>query len=373
MSYFQDVYWIGLERRQDRAWTFEHTEIVLGPNREMIRVPAMDGTRLRLVDDPVKRSESHLRGAVGCYLTHLSVLQRIAASKRDSLVIEDDTQLHDDFMERLQREVKSEWDLIMFARRGTWAYIVRWQTARWLASALQDRRYAIDCALMEFGDSGQIRLLVVDDMVTHLKDEFGSNITEDKPFKVETGSAEEAVVAAFFDSRETAKSFLDVGCGGGEKSVTRHMALEGWKGVYIEPDPYQWVRLHSSLANVSDLRFLCAAVASDQQLRSLMLSHDGKSTTDPEQFARKKQEVAFWSAVTTPSLTPRQIEQFGPFSFTSLNCSGLDEQIVKESGPLLEGTILLRIRNCDRTYLAAKHLGFSTTVLETEDHLLLSK
>ena len=70
--------------------------------------------------EKIKKRQHHYdltRGAVGCFLSHLSIYKKVAESKIDyAIIFEDDSVIANDFYERLEkglRDIPSDWDIIL--------------------------------------------------------------------------------------------------------------------------------------------------------------------------------------------------------------------------------------------------------------------
>lgn len=384
MFFFDRAYRIGLGRRKDRDWTLDVNRKILGMDIKQFQ--AFDGTRLRLMDDPTSDGTSYLRGAVGCYLSHLAVLQDIATFSSMSLVLEDDAVLSEDFYQRLEEATKhvGPWDHIMLAEdheMGTWAYIIKKSCTKKIIDYLQDRVYPIDVAFSKMADDGIIKSIRVRGCVKHLHEELGSNISSDGGVELQRKESfdvcgEDLVVEQFFEGKQSL-TFLDIGCGDARRSVTRRLALKGgWRGIYIEPDPYQFVRLHLSHARIGENEFICAAMAPRHEVRNLAINrNEGKSTTDPVRHERRKQELLYWAGCKTPTVTPWDIvEMFGnDFAFVNLNCSGLEDYVLNCSEKMLEKCQAIRTCNQEQVINTLYRLGFTNPIMATSNHVIITR
>ncbi len=109
MNYFEKVYCINLDSREDR-WNQAQEEFKRN-NIVAERVSAVEGAKLNL-DFPPEIKE----GAVGCSLSHLFIMKMAKQLNLESyLVLEDDVKFIDNFTEifpQIMSQVPDDWDML---------------------------------------------------------------------------------------------------------------------------------------------------------------------------------------------------------------------------------------------------------------------
>jgi len=134
---FDSVYYINLDKRPHRRSQIG-TQVarLKGLVRETIRVSAVDGSRLSGIDpqvvsfqgradlrNPSKKFGLTLtRGAVGCAMTHKSIWEDVATTKKDLvLILEDDAVILPDFRKKISSiisELPATWDILYLGSGG---------------------------------------------------------------------------------------------------------------------------------------------------------------------------------------------------------------------------------------------------------------
>lgn len=108
--------------RSDLPKTYERVSAVNGTELDLNAAPLTEKARAklrRLAVTGVRTAHEDLSpGAVGCYLSHLKVWQRVVANRAPvALVLEDDARLPADMRHQVQKAlaaVPADWDLIIF-------------------------------------------------------------------------------------------------------------------------------------------------------------------------------------------------------------------------------------------------------------------
>ena len=119
---FDWVVVISLERREDRWLRTSEQLAMLGISAE--RLLAVDGRLLQVDALPIRWRFRNLpsRGTLGCFLSHLTVLRRIAREQIErTLVLEDDVLFSPNFKQVFRNywEVTPErWDLVYLGQSG---------------------------------------------------------------------------------------------------------------------------------------------------------------------------------------------------------------------------------------------------------------
>lgn len=414
------VLWISLQHRTSRHRHFGQQLAKLGHLRVQ-RLPAVDAAALRIYGDPGSLRASRT-GEIGCYLSHLSAIQFAVMTGETILVLEDDAVLVDNFCARLTANVNdfsALTPLIRLTKRGdpsggTAGYVVHGDRAAGVLDTMSRHRSAGMSAFFdEYGAAlnvGYSRTALVtqnkylpSDMSGGLKRSLMDASRESTRGKSWAQYGEDDIVAEFFNEVRGADQqwrprFLEIGALDGQKDSNCYkLALDGWRGVAVEPNPYLFTSLHQ-LYRGSDVETVCALVSAIPGIRTLHLNDDGLATSSPDVFNRLKDVVCFPSHCHAAAVTPDELyERFmvppamqreepsvGSFDFVSIDAEGMDAEILEHSEKLLTGTRLICVEkglpgsNPDPDYEArvlasCGALGFTTTVAETHGNLILAR
>jgi glycosyl transferase family 25 len=129
-----DVYVINLVSNKERLESFKHQyeksdmawkkyniyPAIVGKDLDVAKYVTPDAYSRLMETDATKRRKHHYditRGAVGCYLSHLDIYRKIAASdKKYGLIFEDDVMIATDFYKRMLfglNTVPGNWDVYL--------------------------------------------------------------------------------------------------------------------------------------------------------------------------------------------------------------------------------------------------------------------
>ena len=143
---------------------------------------------------------------------------------------------------------------------------------------------------------------------------------------------EEAIIAAHFAGRKG--RFLDIGANDGETfSNTRALAISGWGGTLVEPNPGAFERLSGLYAGRDDIRLVEAAITSvdgpcmmHMASDSLVSSLDARAmnTWERHGFTWVEQEVRGITVATLIS------DAHGPYHLISIDAEGHDMEILRQ-------------------------------------------
>jgi len=196
---------------------------------------------------------------------------------------------------------------------------------------------------------------------------------------------EDSLVADFFGSH--VGTFLDLGAANGiSGSNTRRLALNGWSGWMVEPLHCQFSELLENYRELPSVNLLNCAISSDARI--LKFTTDGHLSTGAcWQVERRKTETPGLSCHYLASITPASLWQLTgqrPFDFVSIDCEGLDQEIILASHQLLKDTRLLCYEMgrpngpYDPAYEASMHhavslLGFTRIIGTTTGNTLAAR
>lgn len=410
MKHIDAIYWITLRHRKDRQigfgrnlCEFEHAPLhrINGINARMLAITTNRAFKVQCLTD----------GYVGSYLSHLMVMKIIAGLPRHQriLVMEDDTIVEPNFESRLGEALKgipADWDMVHLGgykddgclEDGCWAYLITPAGAQKFERILEQRHMHLDDTFKWARDRRQIKFhhtpnaLVKHDYVTHKSDtydtvEMGQAAIEreSQPKVSYSQYREDVFVDAFFKGEKG--RFLEIGALDGIKdSNCRLLALNGWKGVCIEANPYLFCQLHSNYINATNIETVCGLVMDQHGLRTLHMNSDGLATTDPKAFAELHSRVNFTGFCRLPVITPQDLLGLygATFDFVSVDAEGVDTLIVKASKELFAGTKLLCVETDrpgeahDAAYQsqwreALEEVGLTKVVHQTAGNTLLAR
>lgn len=146
---------------------------------------------------------------------------------------------------------------------------------------------------------------------------------------------EEEVILAYFNGK--IGRFLDIGANDGETlSNTRALALLGWSGVWVEPSPVAYKKLS---ALYPDGHIINAAVGLESGEVEFYEGSDTLTSTllskETERWGRSN-----FSVTKVRSITPVELYAMapGPYDFISIDCEGLDVEVLAHTPSTLQKT-----------------------------------
>lgn len=162
---------------------------------------------------------------------------------------------------------------------------------------------------------------------------------------------EQEVITEFFNGR--LGRFLDVGAHDGVSlSNTRALFELGWNGVLVEPNPVHFIKLWELYGGDTRAVLVNAAVdACNKGLVELKYNYEGpaySSTLNPDkaiEFKANDYSKSFYVSVCGV----RELEDFGPFDFVSIDVEGMEIPILANSESILSGASLLCVEFCPKT------------------------
>lgn len=130
----QDIYYINMDRSVERRQNIEDQLRALAGSIPYTRWPGVNGHALTEDDYnrleipawsrpkfTVEERQKIRKGEIGCYLSHLTLLQHLQGRKVSAsaghLILEDDIKIHPEFFTKASqalREVPSDWDILTF-------------------------------------------------------------------------------------------------------------------------------------------------------------------------------------------------------------------------------------------------------------------
>lgn len=193
---------------------------------------------------------------------------------------------------------------------------------------------------------------------------------------------EEKIILEYWGDRVA--SFLDIGAWDGiELSNTRALALKGWSGILVEPEPSAFLRLLNNVSSISGMICVNAAVSGNRELRRFHMQNEwGGTLNDERAFSEiRKRTGSYYTLTVSPDdlLSICEIEGIMPL-FVSLDAEWMDDQILQSSANLLSGTELLCVEVTDDKFghddpipRLCRELGFSKTIAKTRGNLIVSR
>jgi FkbM family methyltransferase len=146
--------------------------------------------------------------------------------------------------------------------------------------------------------------------------------------------------------------FLDIGAYDGQSlSNTRALALSGWSGTLVEPNPRLFMSLLQMYGQDSRFTLVNAAMSDKSGLARLFL--DGSNEPYSSSIAPNAKEMfpltPYPMSYLVPTITPRDLTE--SFDFISIDTEGFDLEILKAMRGTLDSTRLICIEyNQERSY-----------------------
>lgn len=414
---YEQVYWITLRDRKDRQQFFGRNLAELG-HEPTVRLLGIDPTKLSLKTDlnsPVYAKTLANDRMIGSYLSHLFAVKTVTMNPKNTLILEDDAELCAGFSARLEAVMKgipSDWEVVHLGglkddgtpEDGCWAYLLRGESAHKVEKILETRTCSIDDTFKQMRDQQQVRFYhATNALVRHGFNDVVTDISvpqfiynkrrlknnADLSF---SQYGEDLFIDKFFEGSATGR-FLEIGAMDGIKDSNCHrLALHGWTGVCVEPNPHIFVRLLSNYApthpEIPTIVCLNALVMGSSSIRTLHLNTDGLTTACAEMFSELHKRVVYYGHCHTASVTPSLLKQtYGTgFDFVTVDAEGTDLEILRSPGTkeLLADTRLICVekdmpgRPHDDAYTAAltaacAECGLGTLVHETIGNVLLAR
>lgn len=193
---------------------------------------------------------------------------------------------------------------------------------------------------------------------------------------------EEEIIIRFFGDR--IGCFLDIGAWDGiSLSNTRALAISGWSGLLVEPDPNAFSKLIQNCLGLPKLVCVNAAVAARRTLRKFYFQNEWGGTLNPTMIQTGSRKAFADAYVLTVS--PSDLIEIGnlenmKFDFVSLDAEWMDYEILQAFRGMLDATELLcveindyKFAPTDETPALCKEFGFTKTVGTTLCNLIVSR
>lgn len=193
---------------------------------------------------------------------------------------------------------------------------------------------------------------------------------------------EEEIILNFFGDRRG--SFLDIGAWDGiELSNTRALALRGWRGLLVEPDPVAFSKLMENKRVSNNLACVNAAIGPTREIRSFYAQKEWGGTLNPDYINYGTR--GFTGAHYVLTMCPYDLVQIGQkldmmYEFVSLDAEWIDEEILVESEVMLMHTQLLCVEVNDGKFqpqdpmpTICRNLGFTREIGRTPCNLLVAR
>lgn len=175
-------------------------------------------------------------------------------------------------------------------------------------------------------------------------------------------------------------TFLDIGSFTGiELSNVRNLALKGWGGVMIEPSPKVFPILINNYKELQNIHCLNFALGEFSGESSFFDNPNGVATLVEDETRRWNGREKF-NKVRVPVVTFNQLYRKYPFNFhfISIDCEGLDYQILKQIDLDLVGCKMIIIEWNLKTNLKTEIVNYINTfglklVAQNPENLIFTK
>jgi FkbM family methyltransferase len=155
-------------------------------------------------------------------------------------------------------------------------------------------------------------------------------------------------------------NFLDIGSFTGiELSNVRNLALKGWKGIMVEPSPTVFPVLQDNYKDLPNIHCLNVAVGEVNGESIFYDNPNGVATLVGTETRRWNGREKF-NKVRVPVVTFNQLYHKYPFNFhfISIDCEGLDNQILKQIDLDLVGCMMIIIEWNSKTNLKTEMVNY---------------
>jgi len=121
--------------------------------------------------------------------------------------------------------------------------------------------------------------------------------------------------------------FLDIGAADGKTmSNTYHLALKGWGGVCVEPNPFMSRGLLETYMDRDDILCICAALHAVSGVVPFHVCNDFTSTTEAAHVERWEEIIEFKSILAG---TVRVEDIPGPFDMINIDTEGTNLEMLR--------------------------------------------
>lgn len=195
-------------------------------------------------------------------------------------------------------------------------------------------------------------------------------------------NSEEAFVFAYFNERgRTRGRFLDIGAMDGVTiSNTYALAVAGWAGACVEPDPHALEALRRTHEGNPDIEIVAAAISETDGVAKFHSSRGGGVSTLSDAHRRKWSATqAAFETIVVPTMTAATLLRVirpGPYAFLSLDVEGRNADTL-EMFPLREiGVELACVEYDDQLdrimdYCASE--GLTRAVYQSGENILMGR
>lgn len=369
-KHFGQVVVINMPEREDRLKSWYEQNSPQLCDYPIRRIDGVDGRAFDIDKSLGSPKTCWGAGFIGNVMANLVALEFAAHEEKPTLIMEDDATLEPNFVQNLIDKADPEWDMIMLGgdgkkdEFGSHAYIVTADGARkTLRSMAHTKHLHFDLIIVELEAKEKIQVCRLRHLTKASLKGVMSNTALNFIYERNNHSPAEIASMRFSQYEEDEviydyfrrlwthesdphrkKRFLEIGSMDGKQfSNCWKLALMGWGGVCIEPNPFLYGRLHKNYMGAPEIQTLCSCVGPDFGIRTLHLNDDGLSTTDAEIFEGLRERVTFYGHCYAPTVTPDCVANiFGNnFDFVSIDAEGMDMAIVESGAKLLENTIML--------------------------------
>jgi len=192
---------------------------------------------------------------------------------------------------------------------------------------------------------------------------------------------EQKQILKYFEGKTNGR-FLDIGAADGKTFSTTHaLALRGWGGVCIEPNPHMLAPLLKLYADREDIHIVCmAAIPADysdsQPSTGIWLTQDFLSSSDPAHVKRWEAVGVKFRKAEVGEFPVRELRFYGEFHMINIDVEGGNVELLRAMPPdVMKRCKLICIEHdsMDKDVIAICAQYGLKQIHRTEENLLLAR
>lgn len=190
---------------------------------------------------------------------------------------------------------------------------------------------------------------------------------------------EQEAILEFFEGK--VGGFLDIGAHDGiEFSNTRALALSGWRGMFVEPNPVTFSKLMSLYGQEPQFQLVLGAVSDAEGVFQMVHESAREWAGTMIEACRVAHDIQVDSRYWVKAWTPADLVSLAAivgmtFDFVNIDAEWADGGIVIQGTDLLKNTQLICVEK-GRTHdmeALVREKGFGRLILNTPENLLFAR